>query len=491
MEARFHVDLSAVRLHDDAATAAATREAGAEGLAAGDDVALAERLDPASPRSRALLAHELAHVVQQRAAGSASTVQRKDGAAAAPATTLAGLPDADRRRIQLATTKITIPDLAGKFATTGTKTTIPVPSSLTAVFDASVDPALQTGLANVVGSLTTTIDLTEVVLVPNTTITLELDVGGTAGKGLYRFTHHAPAAAPGAKGAAKPQARVLVEALGKATAPPGTKAPAAAKPGATPAPDPVADKIKSHSLSVPSTYKDEQLDALRAALDQIPDAQLVLVDGLKFARDTASPDDPKANGDYDYKTHTVTMYDQAFTASQTRTKGPGTVASDSATRAIVHEIGHAIDLQAIRKARLEQKKADAAVDALYGKYANPKDPKNLQYPTGGAEEEEVKKVLKAQKDADAKVLSTKSVSGTKTVQKPGSADFEDVIGTDVKGNQFREAAAKDGGKAVTAYGSKDFQEAFAEAYSLYITAPDTLKTLRPNVYDYLDNNLPK
>jgi len=491
MEARFRVDLSAVRLHDDVRAAAATRAAGARGLTAGSDVALAERLDPASPQSRALLGHELAHVLQQRAAGSAAAVQRKDGpTAATPATTLAGLPGADRQRIQVVTTKVTVPDLAGKFATTGTKTSIPLPSSLTAAFDTSVDPALQAGLTSVAASLATTTELTEVTLAPNSTITLELDLGKPFGKGLYRFTHHAPPGTPGAKGGgAKPVARVLVESLGKATPPPGTKAPKPPAPGTPAAPDPVADKIKSHSLSVP--YKDADLDALRAALDQIPDAQLALVDGLKFARDTASPEDPAADGDYKYKTHTLTMYDKAFSASQTRVKGAGTVASESATRAIVHEIGHAIDLAPIRKAHLDQTKADAAVEALYKKYRDPKKPTELKYPTGGAEEEEVKTVLKAQKDADAKVLGARSLSGSRTVKKPGSADFEDVIGTDVKGIKFREAAAKDGGKAVTAYGSKDFQEAFAEAYSLYITAPETLKTLRPNVFDYLDKNLPK
>jgi len=61
----------------------------------------------------------------------------------------------------------------------------------------------------------------------------------------------------------------------------------------------------------------------------------------------------------------------------------------------------------------------------------------------------------------------------------------------VQGNKFRDAMQKDGGKAVSAYGQTDFQEAFAEAYSLYITSPDTLKTLRPNVYAFLDQNLPK
>lgn len=486
MEARFRVDLSAVRLHDDARTAAATRAAGAEGLAVGEEIAVDARHDPASPRSRALLAHELAHVVQQRAAGTVAAVQRKDGTPVAPATRLDALPEADRKRIQAVTgTQVTVPGIAEKFATTGTKVTSAFPSGATAEFDGSVDPALRHGLTNVAGSLSAGVELAPAPLTKNSTVTLELDVPGT-GKALYRFTYHAPAPTGGK--APAPAARIIVEALGKATAPAGTKAPSPTAAGGSPAPDPVADKIKKHSLV--QSYSGAELDALRAALAQIPDAQLAVVDGLRFARAAKDPSDPKAGGHYDPKTHTVTMFDKAFAASATRSKAAGTTASGEATRAIVHEIGHAIDLAPMRKAGVAKEKADAAVAGLPAKYPDPKDPKGYRYPRGGPEEKEVKAVLKAQKDAEAAVLSARSLSGSKTVAKPGG-DFEDVIGTDVKGIKFREAAAKDGGKAVSAYGGKDFQEAFAEAYSLYITSPDTLKALRPNVFAYLDKNLPK
>jgi hypothetical protein len=486
LELQLGADLSAVRLHDDPAAAAATRAVGAEGLALGDDVALATgRHDPASPRSRALLAHELAHVVQQRGAGAA--VQLDTGGAVTPATTLDGLPEADRKRIQaVTTTQVTVPGIAEKFATKGTTVTSAFPSGVTAAFDTSVDAALQHGLTNVAGSLSAGTELTPLPLPPNSTVTLELDVP-SAGKGLYRFTYHVPPAPTGGKGPA-PAPRIIVEALGKATAPAGTKAPAPPAVGATAAPDPVADKIKTHSIS--QSYSGTDLDALRAALDQIPDAQLAVVDGLRFARDTADPTDPKAGGHYDPKTHTVTMFDRAFAATQTRSKTAGPTASDGATRAIVHEIGHAIDLAAVRKAGLAQDKADKAVAGLSTKYPDPNDPTGFQFKKGTDEEKDVKATLKAQTDAEASLLATRSLSGTKTVKKPGG-DFGEVIGADVKGSKFREAAAKDGGKAVSAYGDTDFQEAFAEAYSLYITSPDTLKTLRPNVFDYLDKNLPK
>jgi hypothetical protein len=184
------------------------------------------------------------------------------------------------------------------------------------------------------------------------------------------------------------------------------------------------------------------------------------------------------------------MYDKAFSGTDTRFKSSGTVTSSAATRAILHEIGHAVDLTPMRKAGAAKDKADAAVAALPSKYPDPNDPKAYQYPKGGAEEKDVKAVLKAQQDAEAAVLAARSQSGSKTIKKP-TGDFEDVIGTAVDGNKFRDAVARDGGKAVSAYGAQDFQEAYAEAYSLYISSPDTLKSLRPNVYDYLDKSLPK
>ena len=482
LEIQLGADLSTVSLHDDPAAATATRTLGAEGLALSDHVALATgRHDPASPSSRALLAHELAHVIQQREAGPGAVVQLDTGGAVTPAATLDALPDADRKRIQAATQQVTIPGIAEKFATTGTKVTSAFPSGVTAAFDTSVAAALQHGLTNVAGALSAGVELTPAPLPPNSTVTLELDVPGT-GKSLFRFTYHAPPAPAAGKA---PAPRILVEALGKATAPPGTKAP---PPSATPAPDPVADKIKKHSLT--QSYSGTDLDALRAALDQIPDAQLAVVDGLRFARGAAHPTDPKAGGHYDPKTHTVTMFDHAFAATESRFKAAGTTTSSEATRAIVHEIGHAIDLAAVRKAGLEKDKADAAVTALPQKYPDPNDPTAYQYKKGTDEEKDVKAVLKAQQDAEAALLSTRSLSGTKTVKTPGGT-FDEEIGTTAAGNKFREAAAKDGGKAVSAYGDTDFQEAFAEAYSLYTTSPATLKSLRPNVFDYLDKNLPK
>ncbi len=73
MEARFGYDFSQVRLHDDAGANAAADDAHAAAFTIGSDIVLAAgRLDTRTPAGRRLLAHELAHVVQQ--AGQAGPV---------------------------------------------------------------------------------------------------------------------------------------------------------------------------------------------------------------------------------------------------------------------------------------------------------------------------------------------------------------------------------------------------------------------------------
>jgi hypothetical protein len=66
MESRFQHDFSAVRVHTDAPAAASSRALQARAWALGQDVAFASgAYAPGTPAGRRLLAHELAHVVQQ------------------------------------------------------------------------------------------------------------------------------------------------------------------------------------------------------------------------------------------------------------------------------------------------------------------------------------------------------------------------------------------------------------------------------------------
>lgn len=71
MEPRFGHDFSKVRVHTDARAAESARAVNAQAYTVGRDVAFgAGQFAPASPAGLRLLAHELAHTVQQRGAGS-------------------------------------------------------------------------------------------------------------------------------------------------------------------------------------------------------------------------------------------------------------------------------------------------------------------------------------------------------------------------------------------------------------------------------------
>jgi len=76
-EPRFGADFSGVRVHSDITAAANARELSANAFTIGSDISFASgRYAPGTTAGRRLLAHELAHVVQQAAGGSAR-IQRE------------------------------------------------------------------------------------------------------------------------------------------------------------------------------------------------------------------------------------------------------------------------------------------------------------------------------------------------------------------------------------------------------------------------------
>ena len=84
MEARFGYDFSSVRLHDDPQAASAAAGVDATAFTVGEHIVFGSgRFDPSSPEGRHLIAHELAHVVQQRggaaprSTGAPARVQRR------------------------------------------------------------------------------------------------------------------------------------------------------------------------------------------------------------------------------------------------------------------------------------------------------------------------------------------------------------------------------------------------------------------------------
>lgn len=80
LEPRFRHDFARVRIHDDDRAARMSRALGAAAFTFGDDVFFARgRFSPGDRAGMRLLTHELAHVVQQHAAGMARVQRQTDG----------------------------------------------------------------------------------------------------------------------------------------------------------------------------------------------------------------------------------------------------------------------------------------------------------------------------------------------------------------------------------------------------------------------------
>ncbi|MEN3330023.1 MAG: hypothetical protein V7638_4830, partial [Acidobacteriota bacterium] len=85
MEQRIGADFSAVKVHTNASAAQMNRELNALAFTHGSDIYFAEgQYDPASPSGQRLLAHELAHVVQQHGSSQSKLIQRNGKQEPAP-----------------------------------------------------------------------------------------------------------------------------------------------------------------------------------------------------------------------------------------------------------------------------------------------------------------------------------------------------------------------------------------------------------------------
>lgn len=477
-------DLSDVRVHVDSSASDTARRAGANAVTAGRDIAFAPGMyAPDSAEGRRRIAHEAAHVAQQSRSAKTAVAHRDGKGAVSPATTLAGLPEADRKRIQVvSTTTLTAPtadELKDKYFDKGT--TLGGPADTTIAMDTSVPAALHRGLTNLAGDWSTGADPA---LAPNTTLTVEIDLTKQGGsKAPIRFTYNQPPAAKGKN----LEGRIVVEQMGATTPPAGTTKPKPAKPGDPAPPDPIADKLKAASITA-SGYSADEEETLRAAISVVPASHLVTLSGLRFGRKGKDDKDPKVAGRYFPKENKIVMYDNAFSASDVKFVEGGT-ATSYATRLIVHEIGHAVDLRPLAKAYEAKESATKAVNAASGEFRNADEKKKYD------------DAVKAETTATKTLKDLTTSSGTKTVEKKppkgekvdpaAPKDYEDVISATDAGIAYRAAVRKDGKVDVSKYAEDDWQENYAEAYSLFVTAPTTLKSLRPNTYDWFVKNLPK
>jgi hypothetical protein len=433
-------DLAAVRVHTGPLAEESARALDAQAFTIGQDVFFDQgRYDPGSRRGRWLLAHELAHTVQQRGPG-ARRVQRQPN-------DLGSYPEAERRSIVQSNVPTAMIDAAFLLTVFGTAAqnggaASSYPFGGTTVFGTGIDPAMQRGLTSTgsyVAGQTNILPL-------GSTVTIHLDLTPYKGPdGSFRFSHFTHT-----ESGKTPGPLLLIESTG------GAPTAIAASPVPT-----GTFTVRGQTFTAGGGWNDQQFGRLMAALAKLPDAVLKEAAGIKFTR--GGQGTPTEAGHYDAPTDEIVIFQNAFPASNT-TYGGG----DHAMYAITHEIGHLLDLRRLEKAW-------------------------RTFNTGGQTA-----AGKTQLLAERSLSGTRY----KDPGADPNATFDQVDDrTKVAGNDFRAAAQKDGikpGKAasdpltggITDYSNTDWQELFAESFALYVNDPNLFRILRPNVYQYFVSRFP-
>jgi hypothetical protein len=432
-----------------------------------------------------LIAHELTHVIQQQRAapmyfGSAPVIAPQDEAGeqqahdavnlafAPPAARLgfaadvityasvrsiqrqpndlAAYPENERRRIRVGTIPVGLPgDLSDMFtAPRGSTTGHPGTSysvNGTVVYGTGIPttpPILRLGLASIGGWMAGSTNA----LPLNSTVTLAIDLTPYGGANAhYRFTYFAHTRR------GRTSNVMLIEQLG-----PVGNAPARTMAAAG------AFSVRGQNFTLASGWTSERYALLRQALERLPDVALREAAGITFyQRGRGTPDEA---GHYLSGRDAVEMHDNAFPNSALRF---GDV--QSAVRAIVHELGHVLDLRRMERAWRTFDQAGQTSAA--------------------------KRTL----------LRHRSLSGVRWRAPAGAGGTYTEVeeAATIRGSEFRRAVQQDGtgvardghlSGGITTYGNTDWEEYFAEAFSIYVTDPHMLEQLRPHVFRYFTRHFP-
>ena len=395
-----------------------------------------------------------AHVLAlQRSAGNRATVR---ALARAPLDTV---PAAARTRLREVTDALPTINVTALHSPPGaTGGTVRGSVSPAPVYGAGIATTLQPVLMSVLHHLVQGSSA----LPANTTSAVLLDLtpyGGT--QRVYRFTHVVSGDAP-------PQTSYFIDDV-------GTEAAAPAPPTDATAAFP-AGRFDAHRFTAPAGDRDFEA-IIRAAVQMIPDRLLTPIDGASFRRAGTDPHDASVGGRYDHQAHTVTIYDPGMRQTTARF-GDGGGAVGPRLRTILHELGHAIDEAPLHTAWTARETARQAFESAFSQYdtggGNYSFPRNLQ--------SSFNRLHGAATAADTAYTQAHSLSGH---------DFEHGdTHSSATATDFTRAVAADGGVTLTAYAESTrgedhhLRETYAEAFSMFITEPQTLRSLRPNIHAY-------
>jgi hypothetical protein len=498
MENSFGSDFSNVNIHEgDNAS-----KVNALAYTQGNDIHFATgQYNPESKQGQELLGHELTHVVQQQEGRVKPTIQKKGvavnddkglekeademGKLAAQGEfaevrgngsgiqkkEIKDIPEADRKKIQVSMDNNEIEGINNRDYF---DREIPLTEDITAkkLADsaefAGVDPIIQPGIKRMLEmflhhklipvntSITKMIRFSETRFLSGN-LTLESNIRNKGNQNIaYRFTHYQEKSVVKEKTIKTP--KILVEELGEVKERVFNPIEKIA----------LKNKFEKH-FSIGSGFEESEKETLYDVVSKLPDTTLACINGLKFKRAGVNEKDPREAGVYDPNTHTITLFDLAFTSTDYLLGDPVKGFYNFAQMTMFHEIGHAVDAIPSRPA-LNKMHNDA----------NKYNDLATQYNDGN------KSVLDQANLAKAEATKSEADFNTKHTHSGNNLMVETKIPTKAD-TGFLLALKADGNKAITSYGSKGIGENFAECYALFYTDPDRLLLLRPNIYAYFKN----
>ncbi len=316
-------DFSGVRIHTDEKSAETAASLNAEAFTTGNHIVFGNgRYAPNTRSGQQLLAHELTH-----------TVQQKNGRPGLQPKTLAGAKEADRKKVSTPSSAVALTDakvdsyfekVGDKWGSSKTKPS-GVSIELSGINKDFLTP--MTSLAMELEDMTYASPVTgqqKTIFGPNLTVTVHLKLAkhGLA-DGNYRFAWVGN----------RKSGIIYIESSSGGPAPENTPTTSGSDL-----------KVGGLTFTTLGSWKKEQLSALKEALSLTPLSALSKVDGLKFQIKSGSSSDGE-DGHYEDDKHKIVIYTSAFKDSAARYGS-----SKWATQAIVHEIGHAVDLAPLREA---------------------------------------------------------------------------------------------------------------------------------------------
>jgi hypothetical protein len=246
-----------------------------------------------------------------------------------------------RQRLRVVTSAVQI-DIDPPFNVQSGRMRVGLPPNTVVRFAGNIPAAMHHGLGSVAAQLH------GAPLAENTTVMLSLDLsryGG--GYKSYRFTRLDLGRGVGTEILAERQGTVGVEGLRNDER------------------QDLRARFDGLGFDPGAGFDTDEFDQVLIGLSQIPEPQMTVLRGLHFERGGVDPASPRVAANYDQTAHTITVFDPAFSGGQARL-GTGAWPLTFAVAAVVHEVGHAIDLGVLRTSAAATEAAQQALLAEFG-----------------------------------------------------------------------------------------------------------------------------